>query len=317
MKLKVRCPSCAKLYEVESEDILNEAPLFQCISCESRFSFEYPPSELDKIPTFIVNNPQQLLTKDSAMDSLDYSNSMNLNVSLSIESFIAGGAKHQVVRKVHTAKSLRDATQVPIVSRETKPNQRAANEAHIMSCPKCGALNVNGLVECYSCRVIFDRLIGLPQDTTLRALPSLVRRWKNLLENFDDQALHDDFIRNCHALDALRFALLKYEEIKSAQGGDFLCDQNIAKINSLLLVKLAQNSNLSKVKHGDVRDNSRPQWIKYLYWFPYVLSSLLMFWGMISLGNRNLIGVGVALLCMSSGLIVMIKGKISVSDFLN
>jgi hypothetical protein len=305
------------LYEVESEDILNEAPLFQCISCESRFSFEYPPSELDKISTFVVNNPQQLLPKDSYMGSLDHSSSVNSNVSLPIESFIAGGARHQAVRKNHTVKDPPDFIQVPMVNKESKPKQRAVNEANMISCPKCGALNVNGLAECYSCRVIFERLVGLPLDTTLRAQPSLVRRWKSLLENFDDQVLHDDFIQNCHELDALRFALLKYEEIKTAQGGDFICDQNIAKINGLLLVKLAQSSTLSKTRRGEVSENPRPQWIKYLYWFPYVLSSLLIFWGMISLGNRNLIGVGVALLCMSSGLIVMFKGKISISDFLN
>lgn len=264
MKLKVRCPSCAKLYEVESDEILNETPLFQCVSCESRFSFEYPPADPQNVLAFVV-------TPSSGK---------------------ADVAQQQVVAQ--------DAVQEPVASNEMK------------SCPKCGALNGRRAAECYSCHVIFERLEGLPDDPTLRAQPSLVRKWKNLLGNFENEELHEQFIRSCHELDALRFAIMKYEEIKTAQGGDALCDQMIARINSLMMVNLSQNSVVREEK-----DPSRPKWQKYLFWGPYSLSGLLILWGILSLGHRNLIGVGVALACMASGLIVMIKGKISLSDFID
>lgn len=179
------------------------------------------------------------------------------------------------------------------------------------SCPKCGALNGRRAKECYSCHVIFEKLEGLPKDPSLKAQPSLVRKWKNLVENFENQELHDEFIRSCHELDALRFAVLKYEDLKAAQGGDPVCDQMIARINSLMLIGLAQ-------KPGAKADNAmKPKWHKYLFWGPFGLSALLILMGMINLGHRNLIGVGVALACMTAGLIVMIKGRISVSDFLD
>lgn len=266
MKLKVRCPSCAKLYEVESEEILNEVPLFQCISCDSRFAFEYPPVDPQQVATFLVN----VNSSSQPQEALDV-------------------AQQQVSRA-----------------------GGSVADSEMKACPKCGALNSRRAEECYSCHVLFQRLEGLPLDSSLRAQPSLVRKWKNLLENFENENLHDEFIRSCHELDALRFAVMKYEEIKTAQGGDLLCDQMIAKINSLMLVGLSQNPGARSEE-----DLSRAKWQKYLFWGPYSVSALLILWGILSLGHRNLIGVGVALACMTSGLIVMVKGRISISDFID
>lgn len=261
VKLKIRCPSCAKLYEVQSEDIHSEAPLFQCISCETRFSFEYPPP-----------NP------------------------LSVECF----AVDMIEKSPQTADSGAQVTLGTIAQQEATK-----------SCPKCGALNAKHSKECYSCHVIFEKLAGLPKDPSLKAQPSLVRKWKNLVENFGNQDLHEEFILACHELDALRFAALKYEELKAAQGGDPQCDQMIARINSLMMVNLAQKP------LGKTEGPARPKWQKYLYWGPFGLSALLILLGMVNLGHRNLIGVGVALSFMTAGLIVMIRGKISISDFID
>lgn len=260
VKLKIRCPSCTKLYEVASEDIHSETPLFQCISCESRFSFEFPPTDSQNVKCFPVTL-----------------NSENLNA-----------AQHQGV------------------AGETK-------DQNLKSCPKCGALNGRRSKECYSCHVLFEKLEGLPKDSSLKAQPSLVRKWKNLIENFDNDELHDEFIRACHELDALRFATMKYEELKNAQGGDPKCEQMIARISSLSLVGLTQKPVLNKKAETSLR----PKWQKYLYWGPFGLSALLILMGMVNLGHRNLIGAGVALAFMAAGLIVMVKGKITLSDFLD
>ncbi|XGC81850.1 hypothetical protein ACES2L_05060 [Bdellovibrio bacteriovorus] len=261
MKLKIRCPSCAKLYEVASDDIHSETPLFQCISCESRFSFEYPPTDLANVQTFMVT-----------LNAVD-----------------TGDAQHQ------------EEPVAEKVSQEMK------------ACPKCAALNGRRAKECYSCHVLFEKLDGLPKDPSLKAQPSLVRKWKNLVENFDNEDLHEEFIMACHELDALRFAIYKYEELKAAQGGDPQCDLMIARINSLMMVGLSQKPVLGAKKEEAVK----PKWQKYLYWGPFGLSALLILLGMVNLGHRNLIGTGVALAFMAAGLIVMIKGRISLSDFID
>lgn len=268
MKLKIRCPHCAKLYEVQSEDIHTETPLFQCITCESRFSFEFPPTDPANVSCFLIQKE--------------------------VEMAKSANTQHQITEAVLEVEA-------PVHDMKT--------------CPKCGALNGRRTKECYSCHVLFERLEGLPTDTSLKAQPSLVRKWKNLLENFENEALHDEFIRSCHALDALRFATLKYEELKAAQGGDPQCDVMIARIQSLMMVGLAQKSGVRKEKQA--AEGPRPKWAKYLYWGPFGTSALLILMGMINLGHRNLIGVGVALACMALGLIIIVRGKITLSDFVD
>lgn len=259
MKLKIRCPSCAKLYEVQSEDIHSEAPLFQCISCDVQFSFEHPPVDPSNVICFAVD-----LTSNE-----------------------------------------------PVATASATTSTAAQQQESLKSCPKCGALNGRRSKECYSCHVLFERLEGLPKDSSLKAQPSLVRKWKNLVENFENEELHEEFILACRELDALRFASLKYEELKAAQGGDPQCDQMIARINSLMMVGLSQKP----VVRAEA--SARPKWQKYLYWGPFGLSALLILLGMVNLGHRNLIGVGVALSFMAAGLIVMIRGKLSLSDFID
>jgi len=301
VKFRVRCPSCTKLYEVESKDILNEAPLFQCITCETRFSFEVPTKDSQQIQTFVINSPHDLKFKEEPVMA-DRSSNSRRELSEGIEAGMAVGFTAPVVKGTLVTKNL-------VHGHAVKENSESGSQTR--ACPKCGAINNRRSTECYSCHVIFERLEGLPLDPLLRAQPSLVRKWKPCWINFTNEDLHNDFIRSCHELDALRFAMMKYEEIKSAQGGDALCDQMIAKINSLMIVGLSQKS-----RTKEPQTPKKPQWQKFAYWAPYVLSLFLITWGMLSLGHRNLIGLGVALFCLATGVIMMAKGKISVSDFL-
>lgn len=277
MKFKIRCPQCTKLYEVNSEDIKNETPLFQCISCEVHFSFEYPPKDSHNILCFPISSDDEVAPNAQIA---------NVNQDSLTES-----------EKVLNAQSQSESLQQP-VSQEMK------------SCPKCGALNGRASRECYSCHVIFEKLEGLPTDPSLKAQPSLVRKWKNLVENFENEDLHHEFLRSCHQLDALKFAIYKYEELKKAQGGDPQCDIMIARANTLMLTGLTKDSFQPQVE-------KKPKWQKYLYWGPFGFSALLVLAGMLNLAQRNLIGVGVALACMTVGLILMIKGRIKLSDFVD
>lgn len=272
VKMRARCPSCSKLYEVASEDLRNESPLFECVSCQCRFSMEYPPADPTNVLTFVV--PLDLVVEETQRS----------------EPQVAAAAS---------------------VSAFASSSEPGVDE--MKSCPKCAAMNGRRAKECYACHVIFERLEGLPQDPSLRAQPSLVRKWKNLLENFSDSQLHEDFIRSCHELEALKFAVLKYEEIKAAQGGDVLCDHMLGRIQSLMMVGLAQKPLATKTVAGfDIA-----KYRKYFFWGPYSISAIMILLGMMNLGHRNLIGVGVALACMTSGLIVMIRGRISLSDFVD
>jgi hypothetical protein len=248
-KLKLRCPSCAKLYEVDSADIQTSHPQFHCVSCESRFTFSFPPLD----PKNIICTPVDA----EGHSSLEWA----------------------------------------------MKNSK--------SCPKCGALSPRTAEECYACHVIFSKLEGLPMDPSLRAQPSLVRKWKLLIEDFANETKHEDFINSCQALEALGFALTKYQDIKQAQGGDTLCDRMIENINA----RISNALTLSSVPKKNPAALLKPRWQKYALWAPYILSFLLILWGTFSLGHRNLIGLGVATACLATGLITMIKGQLRLQDF--
>jgi transposase-like protein len=276
-KLRLRCPSCAKLYEVSEADIKSHSPQFDCVSCASRFSFEYPVVNLRQIEAFVVSTSPEMQPARSFQQELE------------------------------------SAAQESGRSSDKKESTKA--------CPKCGAINENKTGkksdECYSCHVIFSRLEELPLDPTLKAQPSLVRKWKNLVLNFDNKELHDDFLNSCHKLEALRFAILKYEDVKSAQGGiDEISERMIFKAHGLLQLtlsgKLGGGLRFQKEKESVA---PRQSWHKYILWAPLCVAILMISMGFFSLGLRNLVGAGVAVMLLTFGLILFWKGRISLSDF--
>lgn len=267
-KLRLRCPSCSKLYEVSEGDIQSHSPQFDCMSCAARFGFNYP-----------VENPA------------------------AVETYVVQAAPQPVVEVA------------PAIFVEP-PKPQVAEKNSTKACPKCGAINEKKNEECYSCHVIFARLEQLPLDPTLKAQPSLVRKWKNLVLNFDNKELHEDFLNSCHQLEALRFGILKYEELKNAQGGsDEVCERMIFKAHGLLQVTLSGKTDGDRrfAKQSDAAP--RHKWRRYILWGPLALSILMMITGYFSLGLRNLVGAGVAVMLLTFGLILFWKGRISLSDF--
>lgn len=196
-------------------------------------------------------------------------------------------------------------------------------ESQMKDCPKCGFSNPQTEAECRRCHVLFSRLEGLPQDPSVRAQPSLVRKWKSLLNDFEDTAKHDEFINSCRQLGALPFAQSKYQELKKIQGGDAICEQRLAQVQAYMLIDLEAQSQVSwleqQSQHPRVQAAlqflSKFNWPKIAMWTPYLVSFALIVWGMVHLGHRNLIGLGVAIACLATGLILIIRGRLSLRDF--
>jgi ribosomal protein L40E len=174
-------------------------------------------------------------------------------------------------------------------------------------CRKCGALNKAQSQECYNCQVLFSKVEDLPLDPTLRAQPSLVRKWKLLLQNFDDISQHEAFLMSCHQLEALRFATLKYEEMRIENRRSPICDQMLRRIRAMSEVALMN-------RPPEVKKVST--WSRILMWSPYVLSLGLIVWGSSGLAHRNMVGLGVAIACLATGLILIVRGKLSHHDFM-
>lgn len=52
--LHVRCPSCAKLYQVDVSSIFSTQPHFQCQACPAQFAFEFPPADPANVVARVV-----------------------------------------------------------------------------------------------------------------------------------------------------------------------------------------------------------------------------------------------------------------------
>lgn len=264
-KFHLRCPACNKLYVVASADIANETPEFDCVSCQQRFFFNYPPVDFASIPTLLIEKP-----------------------------FIQAESHDAAVQNMHQQEFM------------TPPALEAQK-----ACPKCGALNQKSGRECYSCHVIFEKLEGLPKDKTLNAQPSLVRKWRELVEDFSNDEKHEDFLISCHQLDALKFAQSKYQTMKEALGEDETCERMLTRLDAMLIVGMKS----PKMKGGVSAKPQRPTWMKWFFIGPFATSALMVLIGALNLNHRNMIGGGFALAFCAAGLIMMIKGRISYDDF--
>jgi hypothetical protein len=57
-QLKVRCPACQKLYQVDTEAIYSLTPHFECKACHAVFAFDFPPADLNDVAAFLVRNSE-------------------------------------------------------------------------------------------------------------------------------------------------------------------------------------------------------------------------------------------------------------------
>lgn len=234
--LHIRCPSCAKLYQVETGRIFSTSPEFQCVSCETRFAFEFPPTDPLAIQTYAI------LPREEAAKSL----------------------------------------------------------AKTRKCPRCAAESPEVSKECLACGVIFEKLEGLPQDRTLKAQPSLVRRWKEILADYTNEALHQSFLNACREQDALAYARVQYKDLKRLQGQDEIADRMLKQIDAISEVARA----VASEPLAAPKALSRWEMLRRILLFvPYVVGFALVLWGASRMGQRNMIGAGIAVLLLSYGLL--------------
>lgn len=171
-------------------------------------------------------------------------------------------------------------------------------------CPKCGSSSPKTAEECYSCHVIFEKLEGLPLDSGLKTQPSLVRRWKELLNDYGDEEKHQDFLMACRDHDALEFARSKYEHIRRMQGTDEIADSMLARIGALRTV-----AEETKPAPAETKDGRFARWKTAALLSPFAISGLLILWGFTHVAQRNMVGAGIAAGLLSYGIFAGMKSR--------
>lgn len=156
-------------------------------------------------------------------------------------------------------------------------------------CPKCGAPSKAGELECQECGVVFKKYYALLEESQdLPASPRLKVIWDEIIGHYEDESLHQKFLREAKGEDNLAFAARKYQRLLEACATD-----EIAKKYRQAIVQLASAP-------IDERQLQRPP--KKMGWrlpfvsLIYLLAAMLMVMGYLLTPERNLVGVGAAIL---------------------
>jgi len=249
----VRCPSCTKLYRVESKNIHTSQPEFSCKKCFCTFSFMNPPQDINNVKTFLVH-----------------------------------------ASKIQDLKFIE-----PIIK-----NDSEKNEDVLKKCPRCGLVNPKTFSECLSCHAIFDKEItGLGPNKM-----GLTKAWQELVQDYSNLKKHFGFVEACTDLNALPYALRKYEDLKSLQPADPIVDQMLAQIRfkAAELEFLKQQKSERQIKIEKIK--------KLLKLSPLFLAGLMLILGILLTGYRNMIGFSVALLFIHIGIKLITLDNFKFSD---
>lgn len=215
---------------------------------------------------------------------------------------------HKVETKIVSQKVLSDSN--------TKLNKKNLVNSKLKKCPKCQTLNPQLMKECNKCGVLFEKLADLPEDRQVGAIPSLVRSWKELMSDYDNLKKHVAFVNRCEDLQALPFALKKYEALKEAQPHDEISQEMFHQtFLKNMKSKAAKTETGSQVILWFQKASAWPHWQRIQKMSPFAVALIFVIIGLANPGARNLVGIGSAIIFLTAGLRIFLKGRIQISDF--
>lgn len=125
-------------------------------------------------------------------------------------------------------------------------------QAQFDSCPKCSALKPHKSDECPTCGVLGSKYLEL-QKLESPALYELNQIWKTVMQGFDRDELHQEFLNECHRKMALNFAFQKYTDLQKTLGYDSLCKQYLKQI------ELRLEQQLKSVQQQPTGEKAKPK----------------------------------------------------------
>jgi hypothetical protein len=193
------------------------------------------------------------------------------------------------------------APQVLKLSRKEK-----GNSPELQTCPQCQAVSPRTAIDCYKCGVVFAKA-----QASLKALPSLVKMWQELLQDYNNMRKHVEFVDRCEDLQALPFALKKYQLLRETQPHDSLTQE---MFSSVIIKSLAKNAKKYK-KIPMIQSFLQLPWANIFRVSPLVFGGSILVVGVLREDARNLAGAGVAFLAFTLGLAYFIHGRLRWADF--
>ncbi len=257
--LKIRCPNCFKLYSVDSSEIKEAKPRFQCVSCEQRFWVPFPEA-LEQAAGLIGFPLEWIETSTPQAQMPD----------------VATQATAALTATLTT-------TPTPEVS---LPLQTKA-----FQCPKCREPYSGGDTECSSCGIVFAKFVQPDLTSAFQVSRDLKNAWDDVIQAYEDYDVHRRFIRLAQVEQSLEYALERYKIVLDACPQDDLAMRAQKELVALAEVKIqvqeeAPRKNAFEFQFPRLR----------LGTFLMFLCAVVMVMGLMIPGARNLVGFGSAVL---------------------
>lgn len=241
--LRVRCPKCTKLYMVQTSDIRETRPRFECASCHERFWIQYP-------------------------ECLGQEEVMGLRID-------------QLEIKLKT----------PIAEKSGDGVESGEPEAD--GCPKCHKTLNPAIADCPHCGVIPEKYMNLKTASRIQGSERLSVLWKKIIDNYESETLHQEFIRVSTMENNLAYAGTQYAQLLKLIPDDERANRMIKEIEALVSVPISQTS---KLRIHSVKQKT-PRWVQGVLIAGTVIVAAGIFFPVL----RNLAGVGAVLVFIGAG----------------
>ncbi len=176
------------------------------------------------------------------------------------------------------------------------------------TCPKCGFSNPNDKDECGSCGVVISKYEMIKNEGNTKIPIHLLESWERALDDYENEQLHTSFINQCLKLKEIDYAVKKYSDILKAYGGDKVALVMKKKLMAIAQAQITtptkpQTSRLKK----DITTKNQSRTTQKLLFALMGFGLLLLAFGQLVPGFKNLMGLGASLVFISLTLYVYLK----------
>lgn len=180
-----------------------------------------------------------------------------------------------------------ESKNLPIIVKEEK-----------IPCIKCGASNLVSATDCSHCGVIFKKYREQKEDPFSAKAPQKLKEiWQMVTQHYEDEDLHEEFLRQCRKAGQLEFASSRYRKILDVKPQEVIAQKFKNKI--VALVSLATDK--------PIKNESKRKFKVPFTSLAMLLSAIVMFMGYFIPEYRNLMGIGAAFLFITTAIRLIFK----------